>query len=69
MLEEARIRDMCLRVLIAEDGNRDRAIEELGIAVRQYLEDQSDEIVLADLLNIPDVAATMRELVNKRRAS
>ena len=50
MADEAeRIRELAIRVLNANDRNRKAAIAALQTAVSQYLEEQSDEILLADL--------------------
>jgi hypothetical protein len=62
--ENQRIRDLCIRVLNAMDADRESAIIALQSALRQYLEDQSDELVIAELLKIPDVAPSIRKKGN-----
>lgn len=61
MSEEGRIRELCFRVVEAKGSDREAALSELRSSVRQYLEDQSDELVLADLLKLPDVADAVRK--------
>lgn len=60
MLEEDRIRELCSRVVRGRDSDPEATVGELRSAIKQYLEDQSDELVLANLLKIPDIAKAIR---------
>lgn len=60
MLEEDRIRELCSRVVNGSDSDPDATVGELRSAIKQYLEDKSDELVLANLLKLPDVAKAIR---------
>ena len=60
MLKEDRIRELCSRVVSGRDTAPEASVAALRSAINQYLEDQSDELVLADLLKLPDVAKAIR---------
>ena len=60
MLEEDRIRELCSRVVSGRDSDPDATVGELRSAIKQYLEDRSDELVLANLLEMPDIANAIR---------
>ena len=61
MLEEDRIRELCSRVVSSTDSNPEATVTALRTTIKQYLEDQSDELVLANLLKLPDIAAAIRK--------
>ena len=60
MLEEDRIRELCSRVVSGGDSDPEATVGALRSATKQYLEDQSDELVLANLLKLPDIANAIR---------
>jgi hypothetical protein len=57
--DEERIREHCTRLLKAKHEDWEREARALGSAITEYLQDQSDEIVLADLLSMPEIAAAI----------
>ena len=60
MLEEDQIRQLCRDVPNAKSGTDfDKAVRRLRTAIDRYLEDLSDELVLADMLKMPHVAAAI----------
>jgi hypothetical protein len=59
--EEDKIRELCKRIAEAKDRDRDPAIRSLQFAIRRYLEDQSDAVVVAELLKMPDIAAVLNK--------
>jgi hypothetical protein len=61
MSEEERIRGQCERVLNAQGRDREPAVSALRIAIRKYLEDQSDEKFLGEVLKMPHVAASITD--------
>jgi hypothetical protein len=60
MSEEERIRELCIRVVNAKESD-ETAVSALRSSIKQYLEDQSDELVLADLLKMPDIAEAIKK--------
>jgi len=60
MLEEDRIRELCSRVVSGGDSDPEATVGELKSAIKHYLEDQSDGLVLANLLKMPDIAMAIR---------
>jgi hypothetical protein len=61
MLEEDRIRELCSRVVSSTDSDPEVTVTALRATIKQYLEDQSDELVLENLLKLPDVADAIRK--------
>lgn len=60
MLKEDLTRELCTRVVRGRDSDAEATLDALRSAIKQYLEDQSDELVLANLLKIPDIAKAIR---------
>jgi hypothetical protein len=61
MLEEDRIRELCRRVISGRDNYPETTVGALRSAIKQHLEDQSDELVLANLLKLPEIADAIRK--------
>jgi hypothetical protein len=61
MSEEEQIRQMCVCVLNEQGLSRARAVSRLKVAIRKYLEDQSDEKFLGEVLKMPHVAALITD--------
>ena len=65
MSEEEQIRELCARVVNTEARNRPLAVEELRMAIRNYLRLHSDRNAIGDVLRMPNTFTT-RE---KKRAA
>jgi hypothetical protein len=66
MSEQEEIRTLCVRALNKQGLSRALAISRLRVAIRNYLEDQSDEKFLAEVLTMPHVAVL---IMDKKRAA
>jgi hypothetical protein len=69
MSQEERIRELCIQLVNAHDHDREDAIGELKLAIRRYLEAQSDQQLKVNVRKMPEPATATTIRTNRKRAA